>query len=168
MPRDHSVLGEGTDVGLIGGVAIAAYFLILDLIAGYPFRTPSVLGQVVLFGNPDPVLTVRDPAAIAAYTVFHFVLFILLGMALVKIVHLATTSSVIRFALLPLFLAFEVFFYGVIVMLSERTSELFPLWTVIVANTLAAVAMGITLWVRHPAFRQSLTRTPFGAASDSE
>ena len=168
MPRNHSVLSEGTDVGLIGGVTIAAFFLILDLIAGFPFRTPSVLGQVLLFGNATPELNARVPYAIAAYTVFHFVVFVLLGIGLVKVVHLATDNSVVRFALLPIFLAFEVFFYGLLALFSERTRELFPLWTVLVANTLAVLAMGAYLWIRHPAFRQALIRTPLGAPSENE
>jgi putative ABC transport system permease protein len=32
------------------------------------------------------------------------------------------------------------------------------------ANTLAAVSMGLYLWIRHPAFRRSIQDTPLGAA----
>ena len=35
----HSVVGEGTDVGIIGGLAVALWFLLLDTIAGHPFLT---------------------------------------------------------------------------------------------------------------------------------
>ena len=68
------------------------------------------------------------------------------------------------FALLPLFLAFEVIFYGLLEVLSERTNELFPFWAVVGANTLAAVCMGLYLWRRHPALRRSIQETPLGAA----
>lgn len=166
MADRHSAWGEGIDVGLIGGVAVAVFFLVLDLIDGIPFRTPSVLGQAILFGNSEPDLQRAVPEAVAAYTVFHFVLFILLGMLLVRLIHLGTGNPVVRFALLPVFLAFEVFFLGVVNMFSERTAELFPSWTVLTANSLAALAMGFYLWVTHPAFRHSVTRTPLGAADD--
>ena len=66
--------------------------------------------------------------------------------------------------LLPVFLVFEVLFYGILQIFSERTHELFPFWAVITANTLAAICMGLYLWKRHPAFRQSIHDTPLGAA----
>ena len=69
-----------------------------------------------------------------------------------------------RSPLLPIFLAFEVIFYGLLEMLSEQTGQLFPFWAVVSANTLAAVSMGLYLWIRHPAFRRSIRETPLGAA----
>jgi hypothetical protein len=71
---------------------------------------------------------------------------------------------VVRYALLPVFLAFEVIFYGLLEVLSEGTAELFPFWAVVSANTLAAFSMGLYLWIRHPAFRRSIRDTPLGAA----
>jgi hypothetical protein len=164
MPdRPHSIVTEGTDVGIIGGLVVAVWFLILDLLAGMPLRTPSLLGQVVLFGDSTPDLEVIF-GAVLVYTAFHFLVFALLGMGVVALVHWGIENPVVRYALLPLFLVFEVMFYGLIEVLSERTQELFPFWTVVGANTLAAVCMGIFLWRRHPAFRRSIEETPLGAA----
>ncbi len=164
MPeRRHSILTEGTDVGIIGGLVVAIWFLLLDVLAGMPLRTPSLLGQVVLFGDPTPETQVIF-GAVLVYTAFHFLVFALLGMALVALVHWGTRNSVVRYALLPVFLVFEVMFYGLITVLSERTQELFPFWTVVGANTLAALCMGVVLWRRHPAFRRSIEETPLGAA----
>ena len=159
----HSVVGEGTDVGLIGGVVVAAWFLALDTLAGHPFQTPSLLGQMVLLGDrtPDPQLAF---GAILLYTAFHFIVFALLGMGLVALVHWGVDNPVVRYALLPVFLVFEVLFYGFLEILSERTHELFPFWAVVSANTLAAICMGLYLWRRHPAFRESIRNTPLGAA----
>jgi hypothetical protein len=164
MPeKAHSAIGEGTDVGLIGGVVIAVWFLVLDTIAGHPFQTPSLLGQVVLLGDrtPDPHLAF---GAILLYTAFHFIVFALIGIGLVSLVHWGTDNSVVRYALLPVFLVFEVLFYGFLEILSERTNELFPFWAVVSANTLAAIFMGYYLWRRHPAFRDSIRDTPLGDA----
>jgi hypothetical protein len=164
MPdRPHSIVTEGTDVGIIGGLVVAVWFLILDLIAGMPLRTPSLLGQVVLFGDSTPETQVIF-GAVLVYTAFHFLVFALLGMGLVALVHWGIENPVVRYALLPLFLVFEVMFYGLIEVLSERTQELFPFWTVVGANTLAALFMGAFLWRRHPAFRRSIEETPLGAA----
>ena len=48
--------------------------------------------------------------------------------------------------------------------LSERTNTLFPFWAVVTANTLAALCMGLYLWVQHPDFRRSIRETPLGDA----
>lgn len=164
LDKSHSVLAEGTDVGILGGLAVAIWFLILDTIAGHPFQTPSLLGQVVLFGNARPDMTQLVFGAILVYTAFHFAVFVLLGMGLVVLVHWAERDSVVRFALLPVFLVFEVMFYGLLEILSERTHELFPFWAVVTANTLAALSMAVYLWVRHPDLRRSLRETPLGDA----
>jgi hypothetical protein len=160
----HSVVSEGTDVGIIGGLAVAGWFFVLDLIAGRPFHTPSLLGQVVLFGDstPDPSRLVFG--AILLYTAFHFFVFALLGMGLVALVHWGIRNPIVRYALLPVFLVFEVMFYGFLEVLSEGTNELFPFWAVVSANTLAALCMGLYLWLKHPAFGQSIRDTPLGAA----
>jgi hypothetical protein len=164
LDDSHSTLSEGTDVGIIGGLAVAIWFLILDSIAGHPFQTPSLLGQVVLFGNARPDTTQLVFGAILVYTAFHFAVFALLGMGLVVLVHWGTRDSVVRYALLPVFLVFEVLFYGLLQVLSEKTGDLFPFWTVLVANTLAALCMGLYLWWRHPDFRAACREVPLGDA----
>jgi hypothetical protein len=85
-------------------------------------------------------------------------------MGLVVLVHWGTRDPVVRYALLPVFLVFEVLFYGLLEVFSEGTHELFPFWTVVVANTLAAVGMGLYLWNRHPEFRAACRDIPLGDA----
>lgn len=164
LANSHSTIAEGTDVGIIGGLAVAIWFLILDTIAGHPFQTPSLLGQVVLFGDARPDTSQLVFGAILVYTAFHFAVFALLGMGLVALVHWAVRDAVVRYALLPVFLVFEVMFYGLLEVLSERTNLLFPFWAVVSANTLAAFCMGLYLWIRHPDFRRSIHDTPLGDA----
>jgi hypothetical protein len=164
LDNSHSVMSEGIDVGIIGALAVAIWFLILDTIAGHPFQTPSLLGQVVLFGNSTPETSRVVFGAILVYTAFHFAVFALLGMGLVALVHWGEREPAVRYALLPVFLVFEVLFYGLLEVFSERTNELFPLWEVLVANTLAAVCMGVYLWLRHPDFRAACRETPLGDA----
>jgi hypothetical protein len=160
----HSVVAEGTDTGILGGLVVAAWFLVLDTLAGHPIQTPSLLGQVVIFGDSTPDTSHIVFGAVVLYTAFHFIVFVLLGMGLVALVHWGTDNSVVRYAVVPVFLVFEVMFYGLLEVLSERTSELFPFWAVVSANTLAAVAMGLYLWRRHPDLRQSIKDTPLGDA----
>jgi hypothetical protein len=164
LDTSHSVMAEGTDVGILGGLAVATWFFLLDTIAGHPFQTPSLLGQVVLFGDSTPDTSHLVFGAILVYTAFHFAVFALLGMGLVVLVHWGVRDSVVRYALLPVFLVFEVLFYGLLEVLSERTHELFPFWAVVVANTLAAACMALYLWNRHPEFRAACREIPLGDA----
>ena len=159
----HSVVGEGTDVGIIGGLAVALWFLLLDTIAGHPFSLPASSARSSSSAKkPDTQNIVFG--AILIYTAVHFIVFALLGMGLVAMTHWATENAVVRYAFLPVFLVFEVLFYGVLAVFSDVTKELFPFWTVVTANTLAALSMGAYLWYRHPALRESIRDTPLGAA----
>jgi hypothetical protein len=160
----HSVVGEGTDVGIIGGLAVAVWFLLLDTIAGHPFLTPSLLGQVVLFGNDNPDTHHIAFGAILLYTAVHFIVFALLGIGLVALTHWGIGNSVVRYAVIPVFLVFEVLFYGLLMVFSDVTKQLFPFWAVVSANTLAAICMGFFLWQRHPDLKRSIRETPLGAA----
>jgi len=47
------VLYEGILVGLAGAAAVAVWFLLLDLVAGAPLRTPALLGEVLFDGLRD-------------------------------------------------------------------------------------------------------------------
>jgi hypothetical protein len=160
----HSLVGEGTDVGIIGALAVALWFLLLDTIAGHPFLTPSVLGQIVLFGDDTPDTEHLVFGAILIYTAAHFITFALLGIGLVAMTHWATGNAVVRYAFLPVFLVFEVLFYGLLMVFSNVTKELFPFWAVVTANTLAALSMGAYLWQRHPELKSSIRDTPLGDA----
>jgi hypothetical protein len=165
MPRSNLSVGdEGTYTGAIGAFVVALWFLIIDSIHGLPLRTPSVLGQVLLFGQSQPVINRVEFGAVVAYTAVHFALFLLFGLGVAALLRWAIRESVVRYALLQVFLVFEVFFYGLLSLVSEQTRELFPFWTVLIANTLAAIAMGAFLWRMHPELRDTLRQTPLGAA----
>jgi len=89
---DHNWLGEGSTVGVLGALAVAGWFLLLDLIAHRPFFTPSVLGQVILFGRQNPVPT-PVPEAIALYSFVHFAAFIALGVLVVIVMPFASIAT---------------------------------------------------------------------------
>ncbi len=59
MADRHNHWREGALTGIIGATALAVWFLIVDLIAGQPFYTPTVLGRGLFSvlgstaGDPD-------------------------------------------------------------------------------------------------------------------
>lgn len=157
----HSLFREGAEAGVLGALAVALWFLLMDVLHGQPFLTPSVLGQVVLFGRDTPALA-AVPEAIAAYTGVHFLAFVLLGVGVARIVDLAAHEPVFRFLLFMLFVSFEVFFLGVTYIFFAETAGMFPWWSILVANTLAAVAMAVYFRYRHPSLVQARGE-PLGA-----
>ena len=107
-------VGEGTDVGLIGGLVVAVWFLILDTIAGHPFQTPSLLGQMVLFGDrrPIPARSSSGPSCSIPRSTSSSSR--CSAWAWWRWCTGAIENPVVRYALLPVFLVFEVMFYGLL------------------------------------------------------
>src|SRR5215467_7497096 len=73
----HRILSEGLGVGLAGAAAVAVWFLVFDLIAGVPFRTPALLGAVLFHGLRDPSELAITARLVGAYTIVHCGLFVL-------------------------------------------------------------------------------------------
>jgi hypothetical protein len=153
---------EGIVAGLLGAGAVALWFLVLDILRGTPLTTPSVLGEVILLRNANPSLEVVNPRAVVGYTALHLAVFMILGIIVAKLVDLSERYGVWRFALLMLFVVFEVFFYWLVQLGFTATSGQFPLWTVLGANTLAAAVMGWWLYRRHPALKAAFQSSPLG------
>ena len=91
-------------------------------------------------------------------------MFLLLGMAVAHLIRWSVKNHFVRYALLQVFLAFELFFCVVLLVFREETRSLFPLSSVLIANTLASIAIGYYLWRHHPDLREAMRQTPLGAA----
>jgi len=115
-------------------------------------------------GKSAPNVDQLDFAGIILYTAAHVFVFLLFGMAIAHLIRWSVKNHFVRYALLQVFLAFELFFCVVLLVFREETRALFPLLSVLIANTLAAVAIGIYLWWHHPELRESMRQTPLGAA----
>ncbi|TFH66856.1 MAG: hypothetical protein E4G90_01400 [Gemmatimonadales bacterium] len=163
MRHHHSVWKEGVVAGLLGAVAVAIWFLGLDLIEGRPLFTPSVLGQILFLGGATPEVSAVQTNAVLLYTLFHLVAFVLFGLLVTKLVHLAIILPALRFGLVMLFVVFEVFFWGFTYMFFAGTRGLFPRGAMLVANTLAAIVMATYLWHRHPSLKRALRHEALGS-----
>lgn len=164
MVRHHHSLGkEGAVAGVLGGLSVAAWFLIFDIMRGRPLHTPNVLGQVILFGDTSPVTDRLMLGGVVGYTLLHIAVFIAIGLVVTELVHLAVTSPVFRFGILMVFVVFQVFFYFFTYVFFVATRGLFPWWTVLIADTLAVAAMVTYLWRKHPSLRRALAHEALGA-----
>lgn len=158
----HSLVREGFISGIIGAAVVAVWFLITDMVQGRPLVTPSVLGQVLLFQNSAPIVSSAEPAPVLAYTLFHLGAFVIFGILLTQVIHLAMSSPLARFGLLVIAVCFELLFVFMTYALFHQTSYLFPWWSVLAANTLSLAGMGIYLYRRHPGLRLQYQREPLG------
>jgi hypothetical protein len=150
MATRHNVVREGLIAGFLGATTVALWFLVLDAAAGRPFYTPAVLGTALL-GVLGPAGSEGAVVRVIAYTVFHYGAFFLVGIVLTAVAHHARVESSVLAGALILFVAFEIGFYGLTALLSQRELLGDLAWYQIgIGNLLAAAAMGTYLWRTHP------------------
>lgn len=106
------VMREGVTVGMLGASAVAAWFLLLDAMAGKPFRTPALLRGVLFHGVTDPFHPAVTPAVVLQYTVVHGVVFLISGLIVAGLLALADREPRLLIGLVMLFCCFEVFVVG--------------------------------------------------------
>jgi hypothetical protein len=161
--EQHSTVREGISTGLVGGLLVALWYLVFDTAAGHPLRTPDTFGRIFFHGDVNPGPRGLLPQAILGFTLLHFVFYILVGMVLTLLVHLAARNIALRMGVwLGLVSAFCLF-VGLTFMLTTSTGERLPLWSVLGGSLLGVGAMGTYLWRRHPRLRQSFDRAPLGS-----
>ena len=122
---------EGLVAGLIGAAAVAVWFLVYDLLAGAPLRTPALLGAAVLEGLRDPAALVITLPLVLKYTVIHGAAFVMFGWAAAGLLALADREPRLIFVFVMLLCCFEVFFFALIAMLAEWLFETLEWWTIL-------------------------------------
>jgi hypothetical protein len=135
------VAREGLVGGLLGAAAVALWFLVHDLAAGTPLRTPALLGAALFHGLRDAdTVTVTLPLVLQ-YTVVHGAAFVLFGWIAAALLALADHEPRFLFAFVMLFCCFEVFAIALVAVLAEWLFDTLAWWTILLANLLAATVM---------------------------
>lgn len=162
MYKVDATVREGIIAGLLGATSIAIWFLIVDTVGGRPFYTPSVLGIGLLsvFGPRGDEGMV---AQVIAYTIFHYGIFLGIGMLVSYVVHRAEKDDTVLAVALILFVALEVGFYGLVAVLSQsRQLGNLAWYQVLAGNLIAALTMGTYIWRTHPELRRELQHALVG------
>lgn len=146
----HTIKRDGIVAGVLGATAVALWFLGVDILFARPLATPTALGRGLLrlFGpaGDEGMLTF-----VVAYTIFHYVAFIGLGMLLAVIVHWARRQPAILAGVMMLFVAFEIAVYALSAALEQSAMFGALGWgQVATGNLVAAIVMGAYLWRTHP------------------
>ena len=162
------IIREGLIAGLIGAGAVAAWFLIVDSIAGSPFFTPAMLGSAVFMGLRDPGQVVVAVEPVASYTLLHALLFSLAGIVAAALAAMVEKFPTTLFLVVVFFAVFEVGFYIVVAVLAQPLLGALAWWSVAIGNLIAASGMGYYLWSVHPHIRDELRTHPLGETMDGE
>ncbi|PYM33000.1 MAG: hypothetical protein DME15_12295, partial [Candidatus Rokuibacteriota bacterium] len=129
---------------------VALWFLAIDAIQGEPLRTPKLLGAAML----------RQTGALPAvlgYTAGHGLAFVVVGIVGAALIAGAERQPLFVFALVIFFTAFEVFFFGAVVILAKWVLDELAGWTVFVGNLLAAAGMLGYFFTVHRGLAHRLT-----------
>jgi hypothetical protein len=145
----HPIVLEGFVVGMAGAAAVALWFLVLDLASGAPFRTPALLGAALFHGLRDAGALVITPRLVGAYTAVHCALFVLFGWAAAGLFTLADRDRHVLFAVLMLFLCFEVAAFAFVAVIGSWLLHTITPGAIIGANVIATLVMLSLLFRKH-------------------
>ena len=160
MAKRRRILWEGLVSGLVGAVAVAVWFLIVDSVAGKPFYTPAILGSAASLGLRDPTDVVINLQSVGAYTAFHLLAFFAVGIVAALLAAEADKSPHVLWLVAEFFIVFEFAFYAAVALVVTPLLGELAWINVAVGNLIAAVGMGWYLWHSHPAIGEGLAAPP--------
>ncbi len=164
-PASHSTVREGAIAGAIGAAVIAIWYFIFDVLAGQPLFTPNAIADRIFGGEASDA---GGLGIIAVVTIIHGAVFMLAGMALTAMVHLASRHIEWRMGVLLAFVIGTAFFAGLGYAAGIRDGQqLIPHWKVLGGSVLGIASIVTFLWRTHPRFARSFSEVPLGDETDS-
>ena len=151
---------------ILHGLAFIAFGVVAASIMAVSEREPALfVGFVILFacfevfffGVVGALGQSMPTAAVFSYTVVHGLAFIVVGVLGSLLIAGAERQPLFVFALVIFFTAFEVFFFGAVVILAKWVLDALAGWTVFVGNLLAAAGMLGYFFAGHRGLARRLT-----------
>lgn len=156
--REHGTIREGVYAGVLSATAIAVWLFIVDSIGRHAFFTPDVLGSGLMRFIGAARASDTMAMHVTFYTVFHYIVFAIIGVIVAWIVHQARRTPAILAGFLVLFVIFEFSFYGLTAILSTNSALGQIAWyQIMAANLLASIVMLTFMWMRHPELKGQFT-----------
>lgn len=141
---------EGLIAGVIGATVIAAWFLLLDIMQGRPLYTPAVLGTA-LFKGPAAIESMTvSLETVLVFTWVHYLVFAFLGGVAGYLLAHAEDSPNLGFGIILLLVIFMFGFIAVTMAFAEPVLRALAWPAILAGNVLAAAAMSVYFWRRHP------------------
>ena len=144
---------EGLIAGVLGALAVAVWFLIIDLIQGRPFHTPTILGTALFGRGVWPSTLETMPASfemVAMFTWVHVLAFAVIGVVVAHVISLTERHPSVGFGFVLMFVLLQACFTVAVMIVAEPVLRALTWPAILIANVLAAAVMAGYFWLRHP------------------
>jgi hypothetical protein len=158
--RFRHVVGEGIVVGVVGAAVAMVLFLIVDLAAGVPLRTPAMLGAALFHGARSAGEVPITAPLVLGYTLVHLGGFVLFGLAVSGLFALAERDKRVLGLIFMLGCCLAVVFIAMAYGLSQWMREAMTPWVFLSGHVLAGLAVVAALVYFH---RRLLRQFPTSA-----
>lgn len=158
--RDHPMLSKGIGVGLAGALAVAVWFLVLDIAGGRPFFTPAALGSMIFLGARGADAVQVNPGIVAGYTTLHVVAFLMVGVGMVWLSERLEQQPGLWLGVLMGLIVCKAGFLGGAGLFGGWLLGALGWWAIGAGNVLAVGVMGWIVWQSHPLLRKRLMEEP--------
>lgn len=105
---ERAIVKRGVTAGLIGGAALALWFLTIDALNGELLATPGLVAGALIGQHEGPT----SFALIAAYTVVHFLMFAAVGIFCAWLLEKLNVTAHFLLGIVLGFLLFDLVFYS--------------------------------------------------------
>lgn len=165
--QGRDTLREGILTGLIGAAVVAGWFLVLDLFVGRLFFTPAALGSALFMGAEGMAGVEVGAGVVLGYTAVHVAAFMVVGIAFAALAVQAERNSSLLMAIVLLFVVSLTLAIGLMALLASWVLAALTWWGIAIGNLLAATAMALFLWKRHPRLGERLPEAEERAAAEA-
>ena len=146
------VYQEGIVAGILGRLTVALWFLVVDVVHGRPFYTPTVLGQALFGRGAWPGTLESMPPSfemVAMFTWVHLLAFAVVGVVVSRLIAMAEQHPSLGFGFVLLFVILEACFTAAVMIVAAPVLRALTWPAILVANLLAAAVMTGYFWLRH-------------------
>ncbi len=143
QPVNSRLLAHGAVGGLISGAVVMAWFFVVDVVAGQPLATPVLLAGALL----DRQIVHATFGVLAAYTILHYGIFVVLGAAAAVALRLIGVTPGLRHGLVFGVGVLNAVHYGALLVTDGQMLTALPAGHVLLANGLGG--MGLAAYLHY-------------------
>ncbi|MGH7699140.1 MAG: hypothetical protein ACREMJ_01255 [Gemmatimonadales bacterium] len=137
------VVAEGLTGGVLAGAVVALWFLVVDAVAGEPFRTPAVLAYL-FFARETLEISIE---LVAFYTILHLGVFAGLGIATAWVLDALDTPPALLLGAAFGVLVLDLVFYGALLWTGARIFGVLA-WPHVLGSNVAG-GMALMAYLHH-------------------
>jgi hypothetical protein len=151
--------------GLIGYLAVAVFFIVLDPLLGRGFfYTAALLGSALFYGLSDPATLTIQPGPIIVYNGAHLVVFLVLGLVVGELTYVSVRLRQQTWYLVTMLVILVLgHLYVALWVVTQPVRSALPVWMITAAGLVAVAAMVVSLLVIYPQLRGELVERDAGS-----